>query len=237
MLQKSLIWLIVTALTFGSTGSVVAQSSAQTPNGAPVTPAQPPTQPNGSTPSPSPNIPSPPRPPLQPINPAQGVATPGMPAPQTQPVPQAQTPTPPQANQQTQTGPGPQVPAAPERRLLPPPTAPRGGGMVSLNFNKADLVEVIHIIAQQLGLNYTIDPEVKGTVTINSAQPLSADDLLPIFHQILRMNGAIAVKSGNLYRITTIKDGKVLARPVGQTKEDSFALQIVPVRFFSVAEM
>ncbi|MGE5820406.1 MAG: secretin N-terminal domain-containing protein, partial [Deltaproteobacteria bacterium] len=106
-----------------------------------------------------------------------------------------------------------------------------------MNFNKADLIEVIHIIAQQLGLNYTIDPEVKGTVTINSAQPLSADDLLPIFHQILRMNGAIAVKSGNLYRITTIKDGKVLARPVGQTKEDSFAMQIVPVRFFSVAEM
>ncbi|HEX9143585.1 MAG TPA: type II secretion system secretin GspD, partial [Candidatus Binatia bacterium] len=84
---------------------------------------------------------------------------------------------------------------------------------------------------------YTIDPEVKGTVTINSAQPLSTDDLLPIFHQILRMNGAIAVKSGNLYRITTIKDGKVLARPFGQTKEDSFALQILPVRFFSVAEM
>jgi general secretion pathway protein D len=125
----------------------------------------------------------------------------------------------------------------PERRLLPSPTVARGGGMVSLNFNRADLVEIIHIIAQQLGLNYTIDPDVKGTVTINSAQPLSPDDLLPIFHQILRMNGAIAVKTGNLYRITTIKDGKALARPVGQTKEDSFALQIVPVRFFSVAEM
>jgi general secretion pathway protein D len=125
----------------------------------------------------------------------------------------------------------------PERRLLPPPTVARGGGMVSLNFNRADLVEIIHIIAQQLGLNYTIDPDVKGTVTINSAQPLSPDDLLPIFHQILRMNGAIAVKTGNLYRITTIKDGKGLARPVGQGKEDSFALQIVPVRFFSVVEM
>jgi general secretion pathway protein D len=111
------------------------------------------------------------------------------------------------------------------------------GGLVSLNFNRADLVEIIHIMAQQLGLNYTIDPEVKGTVTINSAQPLSTEDLLPVFHQILRMNGAIAVKTGNLYRITTIKDGKILARPVGQSKEDSFALQIVPVRFFSVAEM
>jgi general secretion pathway protein D len=109
--------------------------------------------------------------------------------------------------------------------------------MVSLNFNRADLVEIIHIIAQQLRLTYTIDPEVKGTVTINSAAPLRPEDLLPIFHQVLRMNGAVAVRTGNLYHIMPIKDGKGLARPVGQSREDSFALQVVPVRFFAVAEM
>jgi len=67
--------------------------------------------------------------------------------------------------------------------------------MVSLNFTRADLVEIIHIIAQHLRLTYTIDPEVKGTVTINSAEPLRSEDLLPIFHQILRMNGAVAIKT------------------------------------------
>lgn len=111
------------------------------------------------------------------------------------------------------------------------------GGMVSLNFNRADLVEIIHIIAQQLKLTYTIDPEVKGTVTINSAQPLRAEDLMPIFHQLLRMNGAVAVRTGNLYHIMPIKDGKGLARPLAQGREDSFALQLIPVRFFTVAEM
>jgi len=109
--------------------------------------------------------------------------------------------------------------------------------MVSLNFNRADLVEIIHIIAQQLKLTYTIDPEVKGTVTINSAQPLRAEDLMPIFHQLLRMNGAVAVRTGNLYHIMPIKDGKGLARPLAQGREDSFALQLIPVRFFTVAEM
>ncbi len=109
--------------------------------------------------------------------------------------------------------------------------------MVSLNFNRADLVEVIHIIAQQLHLTYTIDPDVKGSVTINSAEPLRSEDLLPVFHQVLRMNGAVAVRTGNLYHIMPIKDGKGLARPMGQSKEDSFALQVIPVRFFAVAEM
>jgi general secretion pathway protein D len=130
------------------------------------------------------------------------------------------------------------VPIRPERRLSPPPSAPASsGGMISLNFTRADLVEIIHIIAQHLHLTYTIDPEVKGTVTINSAEPLKSEDLLPIFHQLLRMNGAVAVRSGNLYRIVPIKDGKSIARPAGQSREDSFALQIVPVRYFAVAEM
>jgi general secretion pathway protein D len=130
------------------------------------------------------------------------------------------------------------TPVPPERRLLPTPTVPApSGGMISLNFTRADLVEIIHIIAQHLRLTYTIDPEVKGTVTINSAEPLKSEDLLPIFHQVLRMNGAVAVRSGNLYRIVPIKDGKSIARPSGQSREDSFALQIVPVRYFTAAEM
>ncbi len=159
--------------------------------------------------------------------------------PQAQPAPEAVPPA------QPPVAPGPQgtapaqpgaTPSRPERTLLPPP-AVSSGGMVSLNFNRADLIEIIHILAQHLRLTYTIDPEVKGTVTINSSEPLRTEDLLPIFHQVLRMNGAVAVRAGNIYRIMPIKDGKGLARPVGSGREDSFALQIVPVRFFAVAEM
>jgi general secretion pathway protein D len=51
------------------------------------------------------------------------------------------------------------------------------------------------------------------------------------------MNGAVAVRAGNIYRIMPIKDGKGLARPVGSAREDSFSVQILPVRFFAVAEM
>ena len=211
-------------------------------------------------PQPLPNVPGTP----QPTAPAQQKAPPPsgapviprrVPAPGQTPgvvVPQAAQQTNPQAQQppgsvgQEQVSPSPSeavpspsapAPSAPtQRRFSSPPQSP-AGGMVSLNFNRADLVEIIHIIAQQLRLTYTIDPEVKGTVTINSAEPLRAEDLLPIFHQVLRMNGAVAVRTGNLYHIMPIKDGKGLARPVGQNKEDSFALQVIPVRFFAVAEM
>ena len=183
---------------------------------------------------PAPRVPAPPQttPQAQPQSTPEAGSVPTQqpaPGPTPQGAPQPGTPVPP-------AGQVPAPQAAPERRLLPPPAAP-SGGMVSLNFNRADLVEIIHIIAQHLRLTYTIDPEVKGTVTINSAEPLRTEDLLPIFHQVLRMNGAVAVRTGNLYHIMPIKEGKGLARPMGQDKEDSFALQIVPVRFFSVAEM
>jgi general secretion pathway protein D len=164
----------------------------------------------------------------EPTTPPQAQPPPGA-------VPPAQPPVAPGPQGTTPAQPG-GAPSRPERTLLPPP-AVASGGMVSLNFNRADLVEIIHILAQHLRLTYTIDPEVKGTVTINSAEPLRTEDLLPIFHQVLRMNGAVAVRAGNIYRIMPIKDGKGLARPMGAGREDSYALQIVPVRFFSVAEM
>src|SRR5574341_1038585 len=180
--------------------------------------------------------------PAQPVPvPSPGRSAPATPAPKPFPQPPIprQAPARPQPDATTgeQTGAAPtESPAPPQRRLLPSPSV-GGGGMVSLNFNRADLIEIIHIIAQHLKLTYTIDPEVKGTVTINSAEPLKPEDLMPIFHQVLRMNGAVAVRTGNLYHIMPIKDGKGLARPVGQSREDSFALQVIPVRFFSVSEM
>jgi general secretion pathway protein D len=221
---------------FVSVAGVVVPLAAQQP---PV-----PTQP-GSTPAQSvpgatqpvdPNNPPAPKPPVIPRPVPVPAQQPGV-APQPGPPKAQQAPAQPQPDAgESQVPPAPSERPGPQRRFTPAPSL-SSGGMISLNFNRADLVEIIHIIAQQLRLTYTIDPEVKGTVTINSAEPLRSEDLLPVFHQILRMNGAVAVRTGNLYHIMPIKDGKGLARPVGQGKEDSFALQLIPARFFAVAEL
>src|SRR5712692_7275192 len=156
-----------------------------------------------------------------PANQAAPQSPPAQPAPQAPPAGRARPP----------------VAAPPEQRLAPPPAVSRGE-LVSLNFNRADLIEVIHVLAQHLRITYTIDPDVKGTVTINSAEPLKKEDLFPVFHQILRMNGAVAVKMGDtIYRIAPIEKGKGIVRPAGADMEGGYAIQVVPVRFFSVSEM
>jgi general secretion pathway protein D len=214
------------------TSSVLPLAAQQGPTQPPLTPVplQPaPTEPNQASPGQGQPPPSqlPRRAPIVPQRPPSSAQpVPGTPGASDGSVPQG-VPAPAPAPAPT--------PIPPERRMLPPPST--AGGMVSLNFNRADLVEIIHILAQHLRLTYTIDPEVKGIVTIHSAEPLRPEDLLPIFHQVLRMNNAVAVRTGNIYRITTIKDAKGLVRPLAQGREDSFALQVVPVRFFSAAEM
>ena len=212
MPRKCFTWFVVFSyvLSIGLplNGQVLREARAA----APTTPPQA---------QPSPEAAPPAQPPVAPES--QGAAPPAKP--QVVPGPQGAAP------------PQPSAPRRPPERTMLPPPAVAPGGMVSLNFNRADLIEIIHILAQHLRLTYTIDPEVKGTVTINSSEPLRTEDLLPIFHQVLRMNGAVAVRTGNVYRIMPIKDGKGLARPMGSSREDSFAIQIMPVRFFAVAEM
>lgn len=137
-------------------------------------------------------------------------------------------------------GPAPGQETAPPRPLREPPAstgvlAPEPG-TVTLNFDGADLVEVVHVLARHLRLNYTIDRDVSGEVTLFSGQPVRKDDLLPIFHEVLRIHGAMAVRQENLYRITSVSKGVELARP-GAARGSGFAMRVLPVRFFSAAAM
>lgn len=125
----------------------------------------------------------------------------------------------------------------PEQKAVPPQLVSKSAEAISLNFNHADLVEIIHVIAQHLKLTYTVDPDVKGSVTIHNTVPLKEEDLFPIFNQILRANGAVAIKNGDLYRIVPIEKGKGLAPILDKEKEAGYTIEVVPTLFFSVGEM
>ena len=124
----------------------------------------------------------------------------------------------------------------PERPAPAPVEDPDGAGMVTLNFDAVELVEVIHVLARHLRLNYTIGPDVQGVVTIFSGQPVRREDLLPIFHEILRVHGTVAVRQGSIYRITAVSEAPGLVRP-GGARGAGFAMRVLPVRFFPAAVM
>src|SRR5438445_5250006 len=141
--------------------------------------------------------------------------------------------------------PGPAPAAPPAATDEPAGEAPLGEeeAMV-LTSERADIREVIHSLATELGISYTIDPRIEGQVTIRTAGKIAREDLWPLLNQILRNNGIAAVKVGDLYQILPVAEAKTRAiiprsraAKSSLTEKDAFAIEIVPVRHVSADEM
>jgi len=112
-----------------------------------------------------------------------------------------------------------------------------------LNFERADIREVIHSLATALGLSYTIDPRIEGQVTIRTTGKIARKDLFPLFNEILRNNGIAAVRQGDLYQMLPVAEAKTRAIiPTSSVRdgiraEDAFVIEIIQLRHVAAEEM
>jgi general secretion pathway protein D len=128
---------------------------------------------------------------------------------------------------------------------VPARTSVRPSGMISLNFDDADVYSVAQtVFGEILRVNYIIDQRVKGRVTFRSVAPVSTDQVLPIMEVILRLNGIGVVEENNLYRIVPI--GDVAKEPamvsIGRDPEKialqgKSIIQVVPISYSSSTDM
>jgi general secretion pathway protein D len=142
--------------------------------------------------------------------------------------------------------PGAAVDVVPPSPAPPPPPVARTGGddSVVLNFEGADIREVIHSLADALAINYQIDPRIQGQVTIRTTGTISKQDLFPVFNQILRSNGIAAVRVGDIYQIMPVAEAKTKAIIPNTSAEnrrtkqqDAFVIEIVPIEHVAAQEM
>jgi general secretion pathway protein D len=157
----------------------------------------------------------------------------------------------------------------PTRPVPPPPVAPSGGATTTtttpaaaaeevpegerplgdeeamvLNFERAEIREVIHSLATALGISYTLDPRIEGQVTIRTTGRIPRDELFPLFNEILRNNGIAAVQVGDLYQILPVAEAKtraIIPRTPGQRRtaneDDSFVIEIIQMKHVAAEEM
>jgi general secretion pathway protein D len=86
---------------------------------------------------------------------------------------------------------------------------------IDLNLKNADLVEAVRVLAETMGLNYSIDPRVKGTVNVRASGKLSQSELMSILETILNINGATVIKGPEgLYRIVPMEKAATRGLPV-----------------------
>jgi general secretion pathway protein D len=132
-------------------------------------------------------------------------------------------------------------------RLVTEPPAPQysktksgGTGSYSLNFDEADLGEVAKVVLGDiLGQNYVLSPKVAGKVTLQTAEPLTKEELLPALENVLRMNNAALVKEGSIYRIEPAADA-VYSADISSSKgygQPGFQSRAIPVRYVSVTDL
>ena len=94
---------------------------------------------------------------------------------------------------------------APQKPVPAAPAVQKDSLKLMLQFEDADLREFINQVAPSLGLTpIIIDPDVKGKVTLRTPSPMSKDDVLPLFHMILKNNNAALIKQGDAYQIVPI---------------------------------
>ena len=77
----------------------------------------------------------------------------------------------------------------------------KGREMVSLNFDDADLLEVLRLFMEILEESYTIYQGVGGKVTLEVNAELNRDEIFELLRGVLRMNGAVMVQRGPLWEV------------------------------------
>ncbi|HLZ67817.1 MAG TPA: type II secretion system secretin GspD [Aliidongia sp.] len=116
------------------------------------------------------------------------------------------------------------------------PGAPSAGD-VTLNFVDTDIREIARsILGGTLKLNYTIDPAVHGTATIETAQPVARDQLLGILQTLLAQNGATLNEQNGLYRVLPSNGPGANAALVGADGIGS-GTQLVTLRYASAKDL
>jgi general secretion pathway protein D len=109
------------------------------------------------------------------------------------------------------------------------------GSGYDLNFENAPVATVAKVVlGDVLGLGYTIDPRVQGTVTLASVRPIAKADALYVLENALRMSNVAMVRDrGGGYRLLPANEAGPggLDRP--GSAEAGQGISVVPLRYVS----
>ncbi len=118
-----------------------------------------------------------------------------------------------------------------------------GGGApgegVDLNFENAPVTAVAKVILGDiLGVGYSIDARVQGSITLSSGRPVPRSNLLFVLESALRANNAVLTHDAGGYRILPLDDavgnGGVDRASSGHETEAGYGVTVVPVEHVSV---
>ena len=124
------------------------------------------------------------------------------------------------------------------------PMSKEVAGNITLNFEGADLREVVRtILGDILKENYIVDPRVGGSITLRTTKPIPKSAAMHTLEEVLRMNGAVMIREADgVFRIVpTAAAGKGNTTPqlanTSKPLPGGYSIQIVPLKYIGVVDM
>ena len=114
---------------------------------------------------------------------------------------------------------------------------------ITLNFEDTDINDVITTFSELLKIDYIIEGNVSGKVTLQTFNKIPVEDLYSVLEQILALHNLTVVKSGNFYRFLPIANAvkKPLSIYYGVDAKvppnERLVIEIIPLRHISVESM
>jgi general secretion pathway protein D len=127
---------------------------------------------------------------------------------------------------------GTEVTAVSDER--PQPTS--SGNGFDLNFENTPVATVAKVVLGDiLGVGYTIDPRVQGTVSLVSVRPVAKSDIVFVLENALRLSGVVLLHDTAGYRLTPLGDAVGAGRidAAGASPEPGFGVSVVPLQYVS----
>ncbi|MEQ8427852.1 MAG: type II secretion system secretin GspD [Gammaproteobacteria bacterium] len=113
-------------------------------------------------------------------------------------------------------------------------------GDITLNFQNTELNEFIKVLLSDiLKQTFVIDPEVSGTVTIETGRPIAKQEILPLLDEILAINNAAMIDSDGIWKIVPRNSVNQQNLALGNSRANGNgqAVRIIPLDFISATEM
>ena len=115
---------------------------------------------------------------------------------------------------------------------------------ITFNFNQVDMKMVIKTVGELTGVNFLIDRNVRGTVTLIAPSEIRLGDVYTVFESILETHGYAAVPAGDVVKVMPRAEAvkrnlntRVGGDPSRIPESDALIKQIIPLKHASAAEL
>lgn len=114
------------------------------------------------------------------------------------------------------------------------------GDELVLNLRDADINGLIEIVSQETGINFIVDPRVRGQVNVVSGQAIKRDELYDLFLGVLKSYGFAAV-AGAEGTVRIVPEVQAKENEVGtlerNSRGDEFITHVISVRHLDASQL